>query len=139
MKSNDLPTDEDYLDSLFVAPEKPFNPTDNPDFLNEAASKMLAAGAIPGDISPVEFVKAMFDPGQNFRGFKAKILVEEARKTLPESSSRVLSIHLGFLHLDDLNGFAARTPRGNVVIVLNMGILLHALLLGRCMLALKEA
>jgi hypothetical protein len=90
---------------------------------------------IPDGEDPVEFCRAMFDPRKSFRGFKTKLLIEQARATLPPDLHGLLETPLGFLHLDELNGFAARSPRGNAVIIMNMGILLHAQMLGRCALA----
>jgi hypothetical protein len=131
-----LPTDGEFLDSLFVAPSSNYNPTNDPSFLRECVEVFLRNNVIPTGKDPENFVKEMFDPRHSFRGFYSDCLVNEARQALPAPHHYLFDTPLGFLHLEELNGFAIRTPRGNAAIILNKGVLLHAHLLGRCMLAL---
>lgn len=81
----------------------------------------------------------MFNPRKNFRGGpKTTMLLQQARKVLPADQHQLLDTPLGFLHLHELQGFAIQTPRGNAAIIVNLGILLHAHMMGRCTLALTS-
>jgi hypothetical protein len=137
MANSNLLTDEEYLDSLYESPTGYEAPTDDPAFLREAVEAAVQDGLVPLGTKPNAFVKEMFNPRESFRGAYGRSLVEECRRALPIDLEPVLDTPVGFLHLDELNGFASPTPRGNAVIVINRGVLLHAHLLGRCTLALS--
>lgn len=138
MSKKKLPTDEEYLDSLYEPPKGYEDPTADAAFRREVAQAAVQGGLVPEGTTPDAFAKAMFDPREAFRGFYTRILVEECRKALPPTLHPVLDTPIGFSFLDELNGFATPTPRGKAVIVVNLGVLLHAHLLGRCTLALSS-
>jgi len=136
MDDDILPTDEEFLQSLYQAPQDAHNPADDPTFLKESIEILIKGGAIPAGADPTDFVRAMFDPQRNFRGYKSSVMTNEARNCLPTSLHHLLDVPVAYLHIDELNGFVAPTPRGNAVIVLNLGIIRHAGMLSRCTLAL---
>src|SRR4051812_33698146 len=104
MSMDILPTDEEFLDSLFETPANHHNPTDNGAFLNEMLDVLSKHHVIPEGQDAVEFCRAIFDPQKGFRGFKTEVMTEEARKALPAKYHYLLDTPVGFLHLDELNG-----------------------------------
>ena len=61
---------------------------------------------------------------------------EEAAKYLHPQEQHLLKIPLGFLHTEELNACAVQTPRGNAIILFDIGVTLHLQFLGRCIMSL---
>lgn len=49
MSPQQLPSDDQFLDGLYVAPEDYYDPTENPDFLNESVAVLKAAKDFPAE------------------------------------------------------------------------------------------
>ncbi|ESZ04419.1 hypothetical protein NKH47_04125 [Mesorhizobium sp. M1060] len=134
-----LPTDEEFLDSLFEAsPDSRSDPTEDTAFLSEAVSMLRAGNVFPVDTDISQKVKEMFDPQRAFRGWATQGLRDHAVSFLGADEQYLRSIPVGMLFLRELNGYAIKTPRGGAVIVLDKGILVIAGMLARCMLALTS-
>ena len=84
MPKQNLPTDEEYLDSYFQVPAKHINPVLNdPQLMAEMIEDMKNGGLVPPGEDPREFAIKFFDPKESFRGIKTRILTDAARQTLP--------------------------------------------------------
>jgi hypothetical protein len=131
-----LPTDEEFLDSLWEPPGKSRNPTDDPKFLEEASGLFREKNVFPEGTDAEQVVRDMFDSSKRFRGFYADEMRKRAAGYLTEKEAYLANIPLGHMQIDSLNGFAVPTPRGGAVIVINLGVILHTIMLSRCTLAL---
>jgi hypothetical protein len=130
-KGEYVPTDEEFLDSLYSHPAKSRAAgLRNPEFVREAAEALSNAKAIPENTDAEQFVRDLFNPRKDFRGPKiARLRVAAARHLAPEEQY-LLDTPIGYLHTEELNGCAVRTPRGGAVILLDLGVLLHMHRLG---------
>ena len=109
-----------------------------PALLAEAAAMLRASGQFPTEVQLEKFVANMFDPERDFLGQKVQLLRQAAAPFLTADERSLLSVPIGFLHTEELNGCAVLTPRGGQVILLDLGVLLHMHLLGRSILALTS-
>jgi hypothetical protein len=135
--ARNLPTGEEYLDSLFVAPDNHDNPTEDLEFLNEA-TELMRRGDFPDDADIEQYVKDAFDPVKAFRGAAAKAIRDYAQTFLSAHQEYLRAIPVGMLFTRELNGYVTKTPRGGAVIILDKGIVFTMGLVARCMLALTS-
>jgi hypothetical protein len=133
--SHGIPTDDEFLDTLYTRPSKQREQVSQA-FVALATSALREAGGIPDGADPDQFVRDMFDPQKDFRGLKVGLLRKAAQRYLSPDEQWLLSVPIGFLQTEELNGCAVLAPSGGKVILVDIGVLLHMHMLGRSVLAL---
>ena len=135
---NTLPTDDEYLDELYirfkddewVAMQEQFV---TPDKLADAAQKAIEQGIFKQDEmdKAVEVFREVHSPPLYFRGKFIDAIRRVALELLKPYKERLESVPVGCLPTRILNATAFQTPRGGAVIVLDQGVIFQLAILVR--------